>query len=133
MNAVAEDVLSGPGFASATRQRADVMFSSDIPVGGSDTFPSSAAEAAGYGAVAFFALSDRPFRIRAEQSCSPDGPWLPTDTFVSTFDMVSLLFAVCVRTAPCGTFMRIFLDNLAAVPQGILQLCVLGLPEAEAP
>lgn len=124
---------SRPTFVSATRQKADVLFSSDEPIGGSDTFSSAAAEVRGHSVVTFLAISDRPFRIRVEEACSGDGPWALTATLPSAFDTVSQLERACARVAPCGSFMRAFLDNLSAAPQRVLRFCSLGLPEGDIP
>ena len=133
MTKTSADTEARTVFASATRQKADVLFSSEEPLEGSAMLAAGPAEVMGYSVAAFLAITDRPLRIRVEEACAEEGPWAVTATLSSSFDPASQLERVCARVAPCGSFMRVFLDNLSASPEGILRFCALGLPEGDVP
>lgn len=108
------------------RQHSEPLFVRLEPIGASASFEFPVREVAGYDIVNFLAISNLAFQIRVEEASSSDGPWTPVATFASV--LVSGLQQVCDRVAPCGSHMRVFLDNLVASPESFLEITGLGLP-----
>lgn len=116
-----------PGFAIATRQKADILFGpirTPIPGGGSIGLP--VREVAGYARVNFLGISAQPFTLLVEEANAADGDWSETETFVSVLDPVSGLQKVCEMVFPCGTFMRLTVTNTGLIAG--ISLLGSGLP-----
>src|SRR5262245_17198886 len=119
-----------PGFVIPTRQKADLLFESVLPLAGGTSFVSNVARVDGYAQIAILAVSDQPFGITVEEACvvAPDG----TGRFVQTQGtLMSTLVGgqqqVCTRIQPCGTFMRMTLGNLGGA-MTFLSFCAQGIP-----
>lgn len=113
-----------------TRQRTEELFRSDDPLGPSGTFSSDVKLVAGYATVSFLVFSDRTFRLRVEESCEFEGPFVETHRFNSTLNESGTHQHLCRRIAVCGAFMRVFVDNTAGggAAMSQLELCGLGIP-----
>jgi len=114
-----------PGFVIPTRQKTDLLFSTGRPLGAAKSFRSPVAEVAGYNAVAFLGVSDQPFTVTVFEACSPDGPFVGVATLASA--LVGGQNQVCSRVSPCGSFMKVTLDNGGAA-MGSLSFCSQGIP-----
>lgn len=112
-----------------TRQRAEPLFGSNIPLGagGSVLTPNNDGSlVAGFNAVTFFAVSDQPFQIQVFEGCHPGGPMAVTETLLSA--LVDGRHTICERILPCGQKIKSLLTNLGG-PQTFLSFCASGLPE----
>src|SRR4029077_14421100 len=115
-----------PGFVIETRQKADILFGSSVPLPAATSFISDIRLVSGYALIAIFAVSDQAFGIAVEEACNPDDSFIQTQpTILST--LVAGQQQVCVRIQPCAPFMKMALGNLGA-PMGILSFCARGLP-----
>src|SRR5262245_51550780 len=122
------DNLFKPGFIIDTRQKADLLFRAPLSLlGPAASAILAVAEVAGFSAVLFFGVSNQPFNLRIEESCSPTGPFTQTAVLSSALDVASGFQALCTRVLPCGGFMRVFVDNLGGA-QTFFDLCGTGLP-----
>lgn len=110
-----------------TRQRLEPLFVLHIPLTAGQTFQFDVREVHGYDAVNFLGVSNLPFSIRVEEACSADGPWTQTATFATAPDPALGVESLCDRVIPCGTHMRVFIDNPGAA-QTFLDFCGGGLP-----
>lgn len=80
---------------------------------------------AGYSAVNFLAISDRPMSLLVEEANDPSGPYVPVGSFPSVgagaFQMIRQRFDVI------GSFMRVTLTNTGAAEM-LLSFKGVGLP-----
>lgn len=109
-----------------TRQKADLLFSTDTPLGAGATFVSPIREVDGYNAVTFLAIASTAFTIVVNEACEAGGPFVETATLTSS--VVAGQNVVCARVFPCGSFMRTSLGNLGGA-QTALSYCAHGVPE----
>lgn len=114
-----------PPLVIATRQKADLLFSSDTPLGAGETFTPSPKRVVGYDSIAILAISDQAFAITVEEACEADGQFAQTETLSSA--LVAGVQQICTRIRPCGAFMVLALGNLGA-PMGVLDFCAHGVP-----
>lgn len=114
-----------PPFVIATRQKADPLFGSDVPLGAAGTFTSPVRQVVGYDSIAILAISDQPFTITVEEACEPDGQYAQTQTLSSA--LVGGVQQICTRIRPCGAFMILALGNTGA-PMSTLDFCAYGVP-----
>lgn len=110
-----------------TRQKVDRLFGPTDLLAALATFSSEVRRVAGYGSVTFLIVSDQPFTLRVEEAPESDGPWVQTESQTSILDPVSGNQFICTDVRPCGSFMRIFVDNTGGL-QTIFDLNVGGLP-----
>jgi hypothetical protein len=111
---------SSPGFAVATRQKNDVLFSTKSPLlSGTRTIP--ARRVSGYAAINFFATADAAFELRIRESCSAEGPFAQTAVLTST----GAEEHICERYLQCGEFMEVI---IAGAPLTELEVCGEGIP-----
>ncbi len=130
-----------PEFIIQTRQKADVLFESQTPLGIAEIFSSGIREVSGYSAIQILGIADEAFTVRIFEACEAEagpqgitGPQFPfvesQGPFPSSLDATTGLNRVCVRLPPCGAFMRITVENVSGVAMDTFQICGSGLPEA---
>lgn len=115
----------------ATRQRSELLFEAPPPplgAGACVTLPVRLVE--GFSAIGFFGVSDQPFTVSIEESCSAAGPFSVTQVLTSALDPVSGLQVVCDRVAPCAPHMQVTICNTGLAPATILDVCGTGIPKA---
>jgi hypothetical protein len=119
-------------FVIETRQKEDLLYSSSelIGIGGMLAFPIRLVS--GYGAVKFLAFSDVTFRLRIEQAPASTGPWVETHRVDSALNTSATDQVICLAILPCGTYIRVFIDNTAVVPTGFFSFLTTGHPIADA-
>lgn len=121
-----------PGFAIATRQKADVLFGPLArALGASVSQVLPVRRVAGYARVNFLGISAATFTILVEEANEAEGPFAQITTLTSALDPVTGLQRICERLAPCGTFMRLTVTNTGATRSAI-SLLVNGLPHASS-
>lgn len=119
-----------PGFAIATRQKADALFGpirERLVAAWTAGFPIKLV--AGYGRLSFIGASRQPFSVLIEESCNPDGPFVQTAVLSSAPDSMGIE-AVCELVFPCGSYMRVSATNLGATEY--LEFAGYGLPHGAA-
>lgn len=113
-----------------TRQKADLLFSTEIPLIVGDFFIAPVRRVAGYAEIPVFALSDQPFTIQVEEATDVEedgsGNFVQTQTLTAV--AVGPLWLVCQRIRPCGSFMQMTLGNMGVTDMGSLNFAVQGLP-----
>lgn len=124
-------------FVIQTRQKAELLFEVVSPLGAapsatlgvSKTFASPPRLVQGYGAINFLIISDVAFTLRIQEASTPAGPWAQTVSQASALDAATGNQFICLQVAPCGAYMRVFVDNGPAA-QGSFTLEGVGLPVA---
>lgn len=112
-----------------TRQKQDELFESVALLPSAATFSSPDRLVSGYGSIRFLVFSDRNFRLRIEESAGVDQPFVETARFDSAVNPSGVgSQIVCTSVSPCGTIMRIFVDNESAFLMTTFQLEGQGLP-----
>ena len=132
----------------ATRQLTERMFERSTPLGAGEVTDPSPRLVSGYDAIAILAIGSAVFEVAVEQACEIPGvqgvqgpsnpfgpvpllgPFTETNRFTAVLDAASGLFVVCQRVKPCGTHMRIILDNSGGGAQTTTSFCSYGIPEA---
>lgn len=121
-----------PGFAIATRQKADLLFgpiSKQVGAGLGVVLPERTVS--GYGRVNFLGISAQPFTILVQEANSPTGPLTQTAFFSSALDVLTGLERVCDHVFPCGTQMVVTVTNTGPVPAPITFIAN-GLPHGSS-
>jgi hypothetical protein len=123
--------MTEENFSIPSRQKSDVLFESDQPLGAGASFATGVARTTGYAQVSIFAVSDQPFSIIVEEAVivKPDG----TGNFAqtqATLNSVSVggIEQVATRITPFGNFMKMVLTNPGGTPEAYLNFLVQGLP-----
>lgn len=114
-------------FTIGTRQRADVLFHSDEPLGAGQSVSSGILDVRGYGTISILGSSGPTFTVSVREACFPDGVLIEVSSLPSAASGPSQV--VCERINPCGAFVEIALTNTGGAPQGSLDFCVQGLPQ----
>lgn len=114
----------------ATRQRSETLFEIGGPLDPGKCVTTPSRLAAGFSAVGILGISDQPFTVEVDEACSPDGPFVATQTLTSAVDPVTGLNFVCARVQPCGPHMTLTLCNAGPSPTTVLDLCGTGIPKA---
>lgn len=117
----------------ASRQKDDDLFLYKDPIADGASVELPIRLVAGYGAIKFLGISDQAFRIRVEETCDPvKGPWTETHRIDSGANPAGTDQIVCQAIFPCGSHMRLFIENVAGADQTAFNLCGLGHPIAGA-
>jgi len=117
-------------FVIQTRQKEDALYASSELLAVGATLALPVRLVAGYGAVKFLAFSDVMFRIRIEQAPASDGPWTETHRVNSGVNGGGIDQVACLAILPCGSFMRVFVDNIGAAAMTSFSLSGTGHPIA---
>lgn len=113
--------------AAATRQRTDLLWDSQDLLGAGGTFSGAVRLVAGYGGINFFISSNLSFRLRIQEGPTSSGPWTETDRIASALNDAADAQIICQRIVPCGSYMRIFVDNLGGLTQTSFVVHGLGI------
>lgn len=118
-------------FVIQTRQKDDILFSrsSDAdPIAAAESFEFKARRVAGYSQIRFLAFAGAAagFTIHVLQGTTGTGPFVETDTLTSAPGPGGEQL-VCENIEPCGSFMKLILENTSGSPQAP-ELQVLGHP-----
>lgn len=116
----------------ASRQKDDDLFRHSEPLADGASVELPVRLVSGYGAIKFLGISDESFRIRVEEACVPGGPWTETHRIDSGVNPAGTDQIVCQAIFPCGSYMRVFIDNIAGANQTRFDLCGAGHPIAGA-
>ena len=130
----------------ATRQLTERLFERSTPLGAGEVTDPAPRLVAGYDAIAILAVGSAVFEVSVEQACQVPGgqqgpqgafgpvpllgPFTETNRFTAVLDATSGLFVVCQRVKPCGSHMRVILDNSGGAAQTTTSFCAYGIPEA---
>lgn len=109
-----------------TRQKAEELVHSDVPLAGAGQIASKVSLVAGYAAISILSISDQPFSITIDEACDADGEFTRTVTLASVVDAAGNQH-ICERVAPCGNYAIITLVN-GGGQQTLLSFCALGIP-----
>lgn len=109
-----------------TRQKAEELAHTVLPLAGGATFESKVSLIAGYNSIAFLGISDQPFTVTMTEGCDQDNPFTLTQSIASSVDPNGNQ-RVCTRVLPCGNYVVIRVVNGVA-PQSFLSFCALGIP-----
>lgn len=122
------------GFGIPTRQKDDELFRRKADAGvivSGETAEFPIRRVLGYGVIRFLVISDQPIRLRIEEASDPEGPWVETERLASIASTSgSGQQFICADISPCGTFMRIFLDNIGGSDSESSDLAGFGHPIA---
>lgn len=117
-------------FVIQTRQKADLLALTKIPLGAGGSFQSRIRRVEGYAEIELFGVSDQPFQIKVFEATDVrrDG----TGNFVLTQAAIvatasGAQWVICTRIDPCGRFAYFVLENTGAAMTE-LAASVLGLP-----
>lgn len=115
--------------AVQTRQKNDVLFSSETPIGAGASIGFGPKEIDGFAETSILVLSDQPFSINLFEASFPDGPYQLSQSYTSVSsgnpaagNMVAQRFFVT------GSFLKMTLDNTSGAPETVLSLLVQGIP-----
>lgn len=117
------DVL--PGFAIATRQKGDLLFSVSTPPESGSSIELDTRLIRGYSALAVFGVSDMPFDVRLKEACQPEGSFVTTITISTSTE--GPVERACGRLLLCGIYGRLEIVFTAGVGS-FLNVCGLGVP-----
>lgn len=112
-------------FIVPTRQKAEALFQSSVPIASAGSFKSDAKLVMGYATASIFAVSDQSFQVVVLESCDPEGPFAVTQTFTSSANGSSQ--AVSQRFAPFGEYMKLIVSPIGP-GMGEFDLLGQGIP-----
>lgn len=125
--------MEGVSFSVLTRQKSDLLFSSQVPLAPAGAFVSLPELVSGYAFVVILAISDQPFAINIEEATEVDvkgnGNFVQTQAIMLS-QPVGGEQKVSVRINPIGKYMKLELGNLSSVPMAFLSLVGRGVPLA---
>jgi hypothetical protein len=125
--------MEGVDFSVLTRQKSDLLFSSQIPLGAFGAFVSPVRKVSGYALIAILAISDQPFAINIEEATAVnstgEGNFVQTQAILLS-QPSGAYQKVAIRFNPVGKYMKLELGNLAAEPETFLSLVGRGVPLA---
>lgn len=115
-----------PPHVIATRQKADELFGTTVPLGAGSSIASAIRRVEGYDTIAILAASDQPFTISVRESCTEDGTFPQTQLLTSA--VVAGVNQIRTRVRPAGEFMQLVLENTGG-PMTQLEFCGTGIPQ----
>jgi hypothetical protein len=123
--------MTEENFSIPTRQKADPLFESSVPIQNGSSLATDVKRVSGYAQVSIFALSDQPFTIVVEEAAvvKSDG----TGNFAQTQATIASATVagqeqVVTRIQPFGNFMKMTLANASGSNQTFLSFLAQGLP-----
>lgn len=101
-------------FSIETRQKAEVLFQTEVPLGVGGTFEGPVRQVDGYAQIAILGISDEPFTIEVFEAVNvtPDGAgrFVKTQGTLSS-SVVGSQSVISTQVAPFGKFMKMLLTN----------------------